>query len=1195
MRSILAQAVESRSSQVSYDSGSELNSLIETLRRTDSRLEELTGGTVDAVTDSAGKTHLLRHAQERLRKLELAKQNTILNALPEMIAVLDPLGVISSVNDAWKRAVQSQGLAGLSQTIGKNYLEVCENAQGYQSSEAHTVARGIRHLLEGREKSFSIEYSCHSGEEQQWFALTASVRADNLLSGVIIMHRDITERTLREHSSKRFRSVMDTSSEAILLLRSRPLRFIDANWTACHMLGYSRAELLETDPAFILDASADLVKRGWDWINAKTRIAESFETTLRRKDGSTVEVEARQQAEEYESELIVVWVLHDLSPHRKSEAAVAENRQRLALATAAAHLGIWDWKLLTDEMVCDERMYALYGTVQTPGISHVETWKRGIHPDDRAMVDAAIKRAVAGPEDFDCEFRVVWPEGQVRYLEAHAFVQRAEDGSPIRMVGVNRDITDRKTAAIKISRLNRVTSVLSKINALTVRVRNRKELFEEASRIAVRDGGFAVALIGNIGALENFVMNSSKDLDVAAVEELKSNLEDPRYIQQTLFALASREKKSVVSNSALTDERVLLRPQYKKLGIQSLAAFPIIVAGEAIACVALFSREVDFFSDDEKTLLDQLASELAVAIDYIAKVERLSFLAYYDSLTGLANRILFIERCGKLILGSSERIKQIALVLIDIDRFRNINEVLGRVAGDSLLKEVGLRLSRSCRSAWHVARVGSNVFAVVISSDGTLDLSSENLLDISSQFERPFVIEGTEVTSSAKFGVALFPLHATSAEHLFKNAEAALKYAKATHRRNAIFSEEFALRIRSQHDLEQELRIALKSAQFVAYYQPRVDMISGEVVGAEALIRWQHPRRGLIFPKDFIQVAEDTGLIVELGAWMISAVTEQQAAWSRAGISTVPVAVNLSAPQFEHGNILKTIADALAASGIPGDRLEVELTESAIVNDPDAASSTLNGLRQLGVNLALDDFGTGYSSLAHLRRFPFQSVKIDHSFVRNITEKPDDAAIAQAIIAMTHRMHKKVVAEGVETQGQFNFLRAQGCDEMQGFLFSPAVNAEAFAHLLRFGKRLAAPEIRLSSHTLLIVDDERSICSAITRSLRGDGYRIFTASSGAEALRLLALHSVQVIISDQRMPGMSGTEFLDMVKQLYPRTVRIILSGYTDLQVVTDAVNRGAVFKFLTKPWDDQALREQVREAFRHSADATDRQDSRAS
>jgi EAL domain-containing protein (putative c-di-GMP-specific phosphodiesterase class I)/FixJ family two-component response regulator len=361
-----------------------------------------------------------------------------------------------------------------------------------------------------------------------------------------------------------------------------------------------------------------------------------------------------------------------------------------------------------------------------------------------------------------------------------------------------------------------------------------------------------------------------------------------------------------------------------------------------------------------------------------------------------------------------------------------------------------------------------------------------------------------------------------------------------------------------------------------------VDLLSGEVIGAEALIRWQHPERGLVAPVEFITLAEETGLIIPIGSWAIHAVCAQQAQWLAAGLTTVPIAVNLSSVQFENDDLLEIVNAALAAHSLDAKYLDLELTESAVMSDSAAAVKTLRALRKRGVGLALDDFGTGYSSLALLKRFPFSSVKIDQSFVADITQNAEDAAIATAIIAMAHRLNLKVVAEGVETQGQFNYLRSQACDEMQGNFFSPAVAKETFESQLRNNKHITLPAAApTDQRTLLLVDDEPGIRSALTRMLRPDGYRILTAATGSEGLDVLAVNPVHVIISDQRMPGMSGTEFLNIVKELYPDTVRIILSGYTDLEVVTESVNRGAVFKFLTKPWNDDQLREQVRDAFR--------------
>jgi EAL domain-containing protein (putative c-di-GMP-specific phosphodiesterase class I)/FixJ family two-component response regulator len=428
----------------------------------------------------------------------------------------------------------------------------------------------------------------------------------------------------------------------------------------------------------------------------------------------------------------------------------------------------------------------------------------------------------------------------------------------------------------------------------------------------------------------------------------------------------------------------------------------------------------------------------------------------------------------------------------------------------------------------------------------------------------------------------LKPFKLSTAIPILARAVEIKRAAKSLGMGHAYYSSQIDARIAERIDLAAQLRAALDAGQFVLHYQPRVDMASGELVGAEALIRWQHPQRGLVAPAEFIELAEETGLIVPIGAWVIRAVCAQQAGWIAAGLDTVPVAVNVSAIQLDKSDVLKTVRDALAEYALDAKHLELELTESAVIGYGTTAE-TLRGLKRAGVKLALDDFGTGYSSLSLLKRFPFHSVKIDQSFVSGITHDTEDAAIATAIIAMAHRMNLKVVAEGVDTQGQFTYLRNHACDEMQGHFFSAAVAKDAFESQLRIHRRLSVPPTNSGEQrAILLVDDEAGIRSALTRMLRSDGYRIFTAAGGAEGLEILAVNEVQVIISDQRMPGMSGTEFLDIVKQLHPETVRIILSGYTDLEVVTDSVNRGAVFKFLTKPWNDDLLRQQVRDAFRH-------------
>jgi len=354
------------------------------------------------------------------------------------------------------------------------------------------------------------------------------------------------------------------------------------------------------------------------------------------------------------------------------------------------------------------------------------------------------------------------------------------------------------------------------------------------------------------------------------------------------------------------------------------------------------------------------------------------------------------------------------------------------------------------------------------------------------------------------------------------------------------------------------------------------------VIGAEALIRWRHPLTGMIAPGDFIPLAEETGLIVQIGEWVIETACSQIKAWQNAGLAEVSVSVNLSGRQFQQENLVRVVKQALKLNGVAAQYLELEVTESAVMQNPERTITILRELKEIGVKISLDDFGTGYSSLNYLKRFPIDTLKIDRSFVRDITTNPEDAAITNAVISLAHSLKHRVIAEGVESEAQLAFLRRNQCDQIQGFYFSRPLPPEDFAEMLRTGRTLNLGETSQDEkkRTLLIVDDEPNILSALQRLLRRDGYRVLTAGSAAEGFELLALNEVQVIISDQRMPHMNGTEFLSRVKEMYPDTIRLVLSGYTDLKSITDAINHGAIYKFLTKPWDDDALRERIHDAF---------------
>jgi EAL domain-containing protein (putative c-di-GMP-specific phosphodiesterase class I)/ActR/RegA family two-component response regulator len=384
--------------------------------------------------------------------------------------------------------------------------------------------------------------------------------------------------------------------------------------------------------------------------------------------------------------------------------------------------------------------------------------------------------------------------------------------------------------------------------------------------------------------------------------------------------------------------------------------------------------------------------------------------------------------------------------------------------------------------------------------------------------------------------------------------------------------------------IEKHLRRSIANGEMSLHYQPKVNLRSGLITGMEALARWQNPELGQISPKEFIPIAEETGFIDQIVEWSLRTACARSKAWQDAGLPPLGVAANLSAQQFKQPGLAGMISGILDETGLDPRFLELEITESVVMGDMDQALVILLKLKDMGIRLAMDDFGTGYSSLSYLKKFPFDKLKIDQSFVRDITSNPHNAAIARAVIAMAHGLRLKVIAEGVETIGQLEYLRSHGCDEMQGYYFSRPIPETEFANLILSGRRLTFEDIDAvrEEKTILVVDDDRSVATALKRMFLLDGYSVLTASSAAEGFELLATNRIAVVLSDLRMPEMDGSEFLSRVRELYPETVRILISGQGDLDSVTHALNQGSIFQFLTKPWNDDHIRDRIADAFKH-------------
>ncbi len=472
-------------------------------------------------------------------------------------------------------------------------------------------------------------------------------------------------------------------------------------------------------------------------------------------------------------------------------------------------------------------------------------------------------------------------------------------------------------------------------------------------------------------------------------------------------------------------------------------------------------QQVEVIEHDAAGMPVRLAGAVHDVTRYKTAEAEIRRLAYYDPLTGLPNRLLFTEQLQRSLLHCERHGKRLAIMFIDLDNFKRVNDTLGHTCGDELLRTAGGRLAASLRAydsltrnagegEHAIARLGGDEFIVMVSDiDRAVDVAAiaQRLVKT---LEQPLVLQGTEVFVGGSIGVAIYPDDGRDIDTLLKNADTAMYRAKEAGR-GAFQFYDASMNARALDRLlmETRLRRALERQEFVLHYQPRVDVPSGRVVGAEALIRWQHPEQGLLPPADFIPLVEDVGLVIPIGEWAIDVACRQSAAWAAAGLGHIPVAVNLASTHLRERALPALVARAIKDHGLPPNCLEIEVTESILLADSAVSGEIADELDRMGVKLSIDDFGTGYSSLSYLKRLPIASLKIDRSFVRDLVTDPDDEAIVSAIIALAHSLKLKVVAEGVETEAQLAMLRARRCDEYQGYLTSRPVDAVEFERLLR--------------------------------------------------------------------------------------------------------------------------------------------------
>jgi diguanylate cyclase (GGDEF)-like protein/PAS domain S-box-containing protein len=682
---------------------------------------------------------------------------------------------------------------------------------------------------------------------------------------------------------------------------------------------------------------------------------------------------------------------------------------------------------------------------QTLGRRTEEVW-----PAEAAAQYSANDRRVFEGQGLVREIETVPHEDGLHYWLSHKF-PIADPGGTATLLGcVAIDVTDRVHAEESLRRVNRVLGMLSGINSAIVRIRDRKALFLEACRIAVELGQFKSAWVGLLNRRTG-TMEIAAAAEAAGAAGAAPSERVQAVAQSALVEKALRDKNPLVSNAdELGADPALC--EWAANG-RSAVVLPLLVDGEALGVIGLLASEADFFNDEEMKVLVELAGDVSFALDYIDKEERLAYLAYFDALTELPNRTLFLDRLSQHLQARRAGRDMLGVVVFDIERFSILNDTLGRHAGDVLLCQFAQRLKAAVERAGqdpdHVARISADSFAALV----TQVREEEDVARILEQdffvaINEPFVIDGEEVRISVKAGVSLFPNDGEDAETLFKHAETALKRAESSSERYLFYTAQMHARIAHRLSVETRLRKALTAEEFVLYYQPKMNLGSGRLAGLEALIRWNDPEYGLRGAGDFVPILEETGLVVEVGAWVLQRAVADYLGWVKKGLHPPRIAVNVSPAQLRRKQFLAELAQLIDSGANGSPRLDLEVLESTVMEDVEESVAKLNAVREMDVGIAIDDFGTGYSSLAYIAKLPMTAIKIDRSFITPMASDPDDVTVVTTIISLAHAMSVKVIAEGVDSDQQSYLLKLLRCDEAQGFLFSRPLPPERVEALL---------------------------------------------------------------------------------------------------------------------------------------------------
>jgi diguanylate cyclase (GGDEF)-like protein len=644
----------------------------------------------------------------------------------------------------------------------------------------------------------------------------------------------------------------------------------------------------------------------------------------------------------------------------------------------------------------------------------------------------------------DCEEYIIGPDGEKVWLSTTKVPLRAERGETAGVVGVSRDISARRAADGLREGQAQILEMIA-VSAPLPDVLDRLARFIESQLPGTSSAVYLLDEEGahlRHGASPSLPEALNRTLDGLAVGPSAGPCGAAVWSREPAYAADLTVDPQPSDVSALIAEH----------GLRACWAAPILShQGQALGAFALFSTCAREPTRIETKLIDVATKIAGIAIERKVAEDRIQFMATHDALTGLPNRALLKDRLTQAVLAADRYDRWATVVFIDVDNFKYINDSLGHNAGDALLRAVAGRMAACVRPTDTVVRVGGDEFVIVLSDQlKSVDEISRIVTRLRAAIAEPVHVGEHALRVTSSVGVASFPGDGRDAETLLANADAAMYRAKESGRDNLQFYRpEINLRVQEKFRMQEALRGAVVRNEFLLHYQPQVNLRTGAILAVEALIRWRHPTLGLLPPSRFIPMAEESGLITSIGEWVLGEACRQAQAWRRSGLPPIRMSVNVSARQFHERRLKAVVAAALEGSGLAPDLLELELTESMIMQDVERAVATMEELERLGVQLSIDDFGTGYSSLAALKTFPVARLKIDRAFIKGLPHDEDDMAVAAAVISLGQKLNLKVIAEGVETAAQAEFLRRNNCDEIQGFHLSRPIPPDAFAAFLR--------------------------------------------------------------------------------------------------------------------------------------------------